>query len=78
MNMKIFRKSYMNAMTEATVSNTGPSTNNMNMLRSVWQMDLPKARPEEAPNFVETDIYRTGNGGAIPSRRRVRSRKHSG
>lgn len=61
----------MNAMTAETVSNTGPGTASVNMLRAIWNMDTPKHR-EEAPEFVETDIYRTGSGGSIPSRRRRR------
>ena len=73
--MRLFRSSYMHAMTTDTVSNCGPGTANAQLLRSVWNLDQPPTRREKAPDFVETDIYRTGCS-AVSSRRRRRSRRH--
>lgn len=73
--MRLFRSSYMHAMTTDTVSNCGPGTANVHLLRSIWNLDSAAPSREKAPDFVETDIYRTGCGGGTPRRRRRRSHR---
>jgi hypothetical protein len=61
-------------MNEKDVSNTGPGTAPVDLIKRVWNLNKAKPEREKAPEQVETDIYRTATKhSSVPSRRKRRS-----
>ncbi len=66
--------SYLHAMKEKDLSNTGPGTAHLDLIKKVWNLDKAKLPKEKPPAEVQTDIYRTANThSSVPSRRKRRT-----
>lgn len=73
--MAWFRSSYLNAMNPKDLDRTGPGTADANLIKSIWNLNPPKAEPEKAPRDISTDIYSTRSHSSVPSRRKRKQRR---